>query len=136
MAAGSVLVVEDDYQVRAMLAATMRRYGIEVDTAIDGQDAIDKIRLRTTYKVIILDLMMPKIDGFGVVSYLRDTSNPAVVIVVSAVASADDARLDRDVVKMIVKKPLDLDALMAPILEACGIDPAGFDPAPVARLLV
>src|SRR5258708_34155969 len=65
------LVVDDDPGVRLLVKRILSTNGFLVDVARDGGEAIEKIAA-TDYDVIILDLMMPRINGSGVVNYLSD----------------------------------------------------------------
>jgi DNA-binding response OmpR family regulator len=65
-----VLVVDDEPAIRALVAKIVERAGFGVDVAADGADAIEKVN-QTDYAVIVLDLMMPRVDGFGVLEHLE-----------------------------------------------------------------
>ena len=66
-----VLVVDDDQRLLKMLQRTLAYEGFDVTTARDGQDALDRI-CQTTPDVIVLDWMMPKLDGVGVLEALQE----------------------------------------------------------------
>ena len=106
-----VLVVDDEPAIRALVAKIVERAGLPVDTARDGQEAIEKIKLRE-YSVVVVDLMMPIVDGYALINHLRDRGGrrPAI-IVVSAGDSAALRRLDGAMVHSIVRKPFDIDVL-------------------------
>lgn len=106
-----VLVVDDEPAIRALVAKIVQRAGHPVDTARDGAEAIEKLA-QTDYAVIVLDLMMPNIDGYGLIEHLkgREGTKPAV-IVVSAGDSAMLRRLDGAMVHSILRKPFDIDVL-------------------------
>lgn len=106
-----VLVVDDEPAIRALVAKIVERAGHPVDTARDGAEAIAKLE-ETQYAVIVLDLMMPNIDGYGLIEHLkaRDGVKPAV-IVVSAGDSAALRQLDGAMVHSILRKPFDIDVL-------------------------
>lgn len=106
-----VLVVDDEPAIRALVAKIIERAGHPVDTARDGAEAIAKLE-ETQYAVIVLDLMMPNIDGYGLIEHLkvREGVKPAV-IVVSAGDSGALRRLDGAMVHSILRKPFDIDVL-------------------------
>jgi CheY-like chemotaxis protein len=106
-----VLVVDDEPAIRALVAKIVERAGHPVDTARDGAEAIEKIE-QTQYSVVVLDLMMPNIDGYGLIQHLkaRGGLKPAV-IVVSAGDSAALRQLDGAMVHSILRKPFDIDVL-------------------------
>jgi DNA-binding response OmpR family regulator len=108
---GRVLVVDDEPAIRALVAKIVGRAGLAVDTACDGSDAIAKMQ-ETTYSVLVVDLMMPIIDGFGVVEYVKKMAPPRPsVIVASASDSAVLRKLDGNIVHSIVRKPFEIDVL-------------------------
>jgi sigma-B regulation protein RsbU (phosphoserine phosphatase) len=109
---GRVLVVDDEPAIRALVARIVDRAGLPVDTAYDGADAIAKLQA-VSYSVVVVDLMMPIVDGFGVVEYvgtLPKEKRPAV-IVISAGDSSALRQLDGSVVHSILRKPFDIDVL-------------------------
>ena len=108
---GRVLVVDDEPAIRALVAKIVDRAGLPVDTAGDGSEAIARMET-TPYSVVVVDLMMPIIDGFGVVEYVRKMKGPRpAVIVASASDSAVLRQLDGSVVHSIVRKPFEIDVL-------------------------
>lgn len=106
-----VLVVDDEPAIRALVAKIVNRAGLPVDTAHDGADAIAKLKA-TVYAVLIVDLMMPVVDGFGVIEFVRTLQAPRpAVIVASASDTAVLRQLDGSVVHSIVRKPFEIDVL-------------------------
>lgn len=104
-------MVDDEPAIRALVAKIVERAGYPVDTARDGADAIERLEA-TDYAVIVLDLMMPNVDGFGLIDHLRSRGGPRpAIIVVSAGDSAALRRLDGAMVHSIVRKPFDIDVL-------------------------
>ena len=65
-----LLLIEDDPALRASLAAALREEHYAVDTGSDGEEGLQKA-LEDTYDVIVLDVMMPKLDGWTVLERLR-----------------------------------------------------------------
>ena len=84
-AQGDILVVDDDYDARDILSAMLTTLGYKVRTAVDGMDALERIEAQPP-ALIYLDLMMPRLNGFAVLSFLQ--SSPRLrkipVVVVSA----------------------------------------------------
>lgn len=106
-----VLVVDDEPAIRALVAKIVERAGLPVDVARDGAEAIEKVD-HTAYSVIVLDLMMPNVDGFEFIEYLKRRQGPKpAVIVVSAGESATLRHLDGSMVHSIIRKPFDIDVL-------------------------
>jgi CheY-like chemotaxis protein len=106
-----VLVVDDEPAIRALVAKIIGRAGLDVDTAADGSIAIEKLA-ETRYAVIVLDLMMPIVDGYGLIEHLKQRGGhrPAI-IVISAGDSAALRTLDGAMVHSIIRKPFDIDVL-------------------------
>jgi len=111
MGSGKVLVVDDEPAIRALVAKIIQRAGHDVDTARDGAEAIEKLAV-TSYAVIVLDLMMPNVDGYALIRHVKDqgTTRPAI-IVISAGDSASLRQLDPSMVHSILRKPFDIDVL-------------------------
>lgn len=66
-----VLIVDDDPSIRALVKLIFERADFIVDSAVDGQEALDKLAGDTHYNVVILDLTMPKRSGFEVIEALK-----------------------------------------------------------------
>ena len=109
---GNVLVVEDDPGIRSLLAVLMRKAGLAVDVAANGIEAMASLEKRD-YAVILLDLNMPGMDGFGFLRELRGRcersgEKPLVVVVSAALESPDVlARIDTDLVGAAIHKPFE-----------------------------
>ena len=108
---GRVLVVDDEPAIRALVAKIVERAGLPVDSARDGAEAIEMLE-SNVYAVVVVDLMMPNVDGYALIDYLkhRKGGKPAV-IVVSAIESGGLRQLDGSMVHSIVRKPFDIDVL-------------------------
>jgi DNA-binding response OmpR family regulator len=107
-----VLVVDDDRAIRALVAKIVERAGFEVDTAADGAEALQLLEERD-YGVLVVDLMMPKVDGFEVVARIgrRSGRRPAVIVVTAAAESVALRKLDGSVVHSVIRKPFDINVL-------------------------
>lgn len=108
---GRVLVVDDEPAIRALVAKIVERAGYPVDTARDGAEAIERLAAER-YAVMVLDLMMPNVDGYALIDHMKERGGrrPAI-IVISASDSASLRRLDGSVVHSILRKPFDIDVL-------------------------
>jgi len=102
----TALVVDDDEAIRDLVALILGRNGFTVDCARDGFEAIQKLAVRD-YSVVVLDLMMPRVSGFGVIHFLRDRKEQALqnVIVLTA---AHVRRIYQEPVFEVVTKPFDI----------------------------
>lgn len=112
------LIVEDDPAIRRLVEKLLRRHSIEIDTAGDGRTAIEKLKVNH-YSVLVLDLMVPELNGFDVIDHIKSANNPVPVAVVSAVSQQALTRLDLDVVKVVISKPFDVDEFTKAILTLC-----------------
>jgi DNA-binding response OmpR family regulator len=84
-----VLVVEDDPAIRRLVSMVLARQGYRVETAADGLEAVLKLGV-SDYDVIVLDLMMPNLDGFTFLSTFaeKDPARLEKIIVTSAASPA------------------------------------------------
>lgn len=114
----SALIVEDDPAIRRLVEKLLSRRHIAIDTAHDGREAVDKL-LRGTYSVLILDLMVPEVNGFEVIEFLKRENMKIPVAVVSAVSQQALTKLDLDIVKLVISKPFDVDEFTKGVLELC-----------------
>jgi len=115
------LVVDDDDPIRMMLAKIVERQNLSVDTARDGAEAIQQLD-RDDYDVILLDLMMPRVDGYGVVRHIEQHHPDRLgrTIIASAVPENEILHKIRVPVFRIHAKPFDLQKLIADIRECVG----------------
>jgi DNA-binding response OmpR family regulator len=84
-----VLVVEDEVRLADAIARGLRREGIAVDTAGDGDLALEKASM-TPYDVIVLDRDLPKVHGDEVCQSLRDDGNPCRILMLTASGTIED----------------------------------------------
>lgn len=112
-----ILVAEDDDGIRSLIGVALRKEGYEVEFAADGDETIAAIGV-TDYDAILLDLMMPGASGFEVLASLhRKKSDIAKkrVIIVTAMAEKDLKNLTADRVFAVIRKPFDLDDMLATV---------------------
>jgi CheY-like chemotaxis protein len=113
-----VLIVEDDADLSEMMAELLTIEGFEARTAANGREALDYLHRHAKPDLILLDLMMPEMDGWEF--RRRQKADPALaalpVIVLSALdpARAADVRADA-----VLKKPLDFDRLLELVRHYC-----------------
>jgi len=78
-----ILIVDDDTEIRELLEFDIASSGYFVDTAVDGMDGLNKI-LNNKYDLILLDVMMPKMNGFDVCKNLRQAKITTPVLMLTA----------------------------------------------------
>jgi DNA-binding response OmpR family regulator len=78
-----ILVIEDESRIRSFLARALEAEGFAVDGADNGPDGLDRA-LRGTYDLVILDLLLPRLDGLSVLAELHRRSPELPVVIVSA----------------------------------------------------
>jgi CheY-like chemotaxis protein len=71
-----ILVIDDDLYIRELYEEILKNAGYNVETTIDGQEGIVKLK-QESYDLVLLDMMMPKVDGLGVLNELAQ--NPPAV---------------------------------------------------------
>lgn len=86
-----VLVADDSPIIRDLLAELLRDAGLEVETAVDGRDALERVDVRAP-DLVVTDLEMPRVDGFGLVEGIRRRGLQIPIIVVSTRGSVEDRR--------------------------------------------
>ena len=74
-----ILIVDDEQKIREMIKKYAEFEGYRTDEAKDGMEAVLKVR-KTNYDVIIMDIMMPDLDGFSAVKEIRKTKNTPVIM--------------------------------------------------------
>lgn len=86
-----VMIVDDSATMRRFVTFALRARGLQVLTAEDGQEALEKLAL-TPVDLVITDLNMPKLDGFGLVRALREDGHYASlpVIILSSLSKKED----------------------------------------------
>jgi len=113
-----VLIVEDDNAIQSLLVAALRNEPLEVDAANDGVDALRMTEV-TEYAVIVLDLMMPRLNGFDFLDAFRRASPHArpAIVVITAFDETMIGRLPPSQVDAIVRKPFDVAQFVAMVRE-------------------
>jgi two-component system OmpR family response regulator len=107
-----VLIIEDEADLLASLAKALREEGYAVDTAADGEDGLFKAQ-SCDYDSIVLDVMLPRLDGWQVLQRLRQSKKTPVLMLTARDATRDRVRgLDTGADDYLVK-PFDLDELLA-----------------------
>jgi DNA-binding response OmpR family regulator len=115
----AVLIVEDDLAIRRLVKMVLNREGYQVEVASDGIEAVLKLGV-LDYDVIILDLMMPNLDGFSFISTMaeHDPARLKHIIVTSAASPGVIKERMKGKPFMVMPKPFDIEELIANV-RAC-----------------
>ena len=111
-----ILVVEDDASTRSALCDFLQLEGYRVESVSDGVEALDYVHRHRRPCLIILDLMMPRMDGWQFRSEQQRDPDLAKCRVVVVSASIKDRTIDAE---FVLQKPLDLDSLLNVVAEFC-----------------
>lgn len=113
-----ILVVEDDHDTRVLLRATLEQAGYVVETAANGRDAIARLKAMPTPPcLLIVDLLMPVMDGFELIGFVR--KDPRLAAVPIGIQSANVDTTLPGGVAFVLPKPVDVDALLAFVRHHC-----------------
>ncbi|HEX3579059.1 MAG TPA: response regulator [Thermoanaerobaculia bacterium] len=119
----AVLIVEDDASIRRLVRTVLLRQGYMVDVAADGREALAHLGV-ASYDVIILDLMMPNLDGFSfLASMARNTPERLKrVIITSAASPAVINEKLKGIEFDLLPKPFDINELITRVRTCAGRD--------------
>ena len=128
----TVLVIEDDDAIRVLISALCTRLGLNVELAADGAEGVALIRKRS-YDALLLDLMLPKVNGFEVLREVRATAPSllARTIILTAVSDATLRDFDGGGTLVLLRKPFDIADLHDALVACTGCMEA---PRPAPRL--
>ena len=115
----TVFIVEDDLDTREMLARFLELEGFRVESAENGKAALERLESGTRACVILLDLMMPVMDGWQFrQAQVQDAALARIPVIVVSAAGRD--RIERIDADAYLSKPVDLDELLACLTRFCG----------------
>ena len=116
-----ILIVEDEIYLQKALLENLSSKGYTADTAVNGEDALEKIKIKKP-DLILLDLLMPKMDGFEVLRVLKaneQTEHIPVIVLTNVENSKDIAKtIELGATTYLVKVNYSLDDLMVKVQEA------------------
>lgn len=119
-----VLLADDNEATCTLITALLHR-DFEVDVASDGHEAIEKLK-RRQYAAILLDLLMPIVDGYGVLDHLQ-RNNPdmlsRVIVVTASVSPRQMSRVQGYATFGVIAKPFEVDAFQAAVRQCAGLEP-------------
>ena len=126
MESGYILIVEDVPDILRLLEETLKFKGYNAVTAFNGQEALEKIQLKHP-QLIITDIMMPKLDGFGLVHRLRINPEtreiPVIFLTATYVAMEDKAFALNIGATRFIEKPVNFDHFLKTIQELLAAEP-------------
>lgn len=104
------LVADDDPAARYLIASVLTRHQIPFDEAANGADAVKLLKIHD-YTLVFVDLLMPRLDGWGVIDYIRARRGGRIprLYVVTGVRDQKLSVADQDVVSGLLYKPIDID---------------------------
>ena len=129
-----ILVVDDEPDVRELFNITLKMAGHTTETAKDGVDAVTKLENEIP-DLVLLDLMMPRLDGFGLLTHIRSKMDTKPMRVLVATAKVLE-ELDKDalatwpVVGVLNKGELDIGRMVTIVSDALGTNPLRTSPSP------
>ena len=128
-----ILIVDDDPAIRNLLRLVAERRGLSVDMAADGTEALELLAERR-YDLAVVDLMMPRLNGYDLVTALRAFPQRPAIVIATAMTDSLVGLLDAEIVHTIIRKPFDIEmvgALMAAVVaESKAAQPAADTPPP------
>jgi CheY-like chemotaxis protein len=112
-----VLIVDDDEEIRSLLRDMLIEEGFHVDIARDGQEALDLLEQESGW-IILLDIMMPNVDGREVIRRLQASQklreqNRVALMSAGGRLAQERLHLATDVVEALLPKPFDLEDVLA-----------------------
>ena len=113
-----VLIVDDDPDIRDAVGECLRYEGYDVHSAADGRDALDRLEYGLRPAVILLDLMMPVLNGFDVLEALKSRPEWKSIPVVIVSANRGYEAEDLSGAVSILRKPVNVDRLLAAVEQA------------------
>jgi len=109
-----ILIVEDNKELSDVLADFLRAEGYVVSTAANGRTALERYEMYGA-RLVILDIMLPELDGMYILEKVRETSNTPVIIVSAKLGKDDKLRAIVSGADDYIEKPYDIDILLAKI---------------------
>ncbi|HEY7848390.1 MAG TPA: response regulator [Candidatus Limnocylindria bacterium] len=99
---GPILVVDDDAAIRSAVRDVLESEGLSVETASNGADALEKVR-RVEPSLVLLDMRMPVLDGWGFASALRERGVALPLVVMTAAADASRWAAEIEAIGVVAK---------------------------------
>lgn len=84
-----ILIAEDDFYVLDIYKSAFTTAGYVVETATNGEEVLQKLK-ETTYDVMLLDIMLPKVSGIEIINWCRADASPAKNVLIYAITNLDE----------------------------------------------
>lgn len=111
-----ILIVDDEPKLRKLVKDFLVKEGYEIDEAGDGQEALDKfLKNKEKYSLIILDVMMPRLDGWETLEAIRETSEVPIIMLTARGEESDEVKGFKAGANDYVQKPFSPRILIARI---------------------
>ncbi len=109
-----ILVIDDDLAIRVLLQAVLRRMKFDVELAEDGAAGLEKLQAGDTYDLILLDLMMPRLNGYEFIEQIaqQHSDHRPHIIVFTAAGKRGVDKIPPSTVCNSILKPFDLDSFI------------------------
>jgi CheY-like chemotaxis protein len=109
-----ILVIDDDLAIRVLLQAVLRRMKFEVELAEDGAAGLERLQTGTHYDLILLDLMMPRLNGYEFIDRITEQypDNRPHIVVFTAAGKRGVDKIPSAAVCNSILKPFDLDTFI------------------------
>jgi DNA-binding response OmpR family regulator len=106
-----ILVIDDDLAIRVLLQAVLKRMKFEVELAEDGAVGLEKLKNDPSYDLILLDLMMPRVNGYEFIERVRKehADSPPHIIVFTAAGKRGVDKIPANAICNSILKPFDLE---------------------------
>jgi len=117
-----ILVIDDDLAIRVLLQAVLRRMKFEVELAEDGAMGLERVRQNGTFDLILLDLMMPRLNGYEFIEKITEEmpGNRPHIIVFTAAGKRGVEKIPANAVCNSILKPFDLEKFVEMISDCIG----------------
>ena len=109
-----ILVIDDDLAIRVLLQAVLRRMKFDVELAEDGAAGLERLQSGETYDLVLLDLMMPRLNGYEFIEQIRQRNpdeRPHIIVFTAAGKRGVD-KIPANSVCNSILKPFDLDTFI------------------------
>ena len=117
-----ILIVEDEQDIQELLEAYLGDAGYETATAGDGIEAVSRFQ-QEAFDLVLLDVMLPKLDGFGVCELIRRQSRVPIVLLTALDGEAEQLRGFDLEIDDYITKPFSMPAAGAPVQPRAGVYP-------------